>query len=636
MVMHSLLRPGLLALVAGVCVYCALSVHSAPLSSPAAESDADSLLLAIQAVNRARRESAKGKGTQSARSSLVRYRYPIHIKRSPLDADVGGPLEDDAVDGNVDLSQLAQAIVLDLLVEGDEQNRLSRSHPAAGEADKRKKKSEIVRVADDDNDKKKKRMNSFLDQMMEQEAEELDNERMNEEDDEAGDVPDQLFGAGDDDDLTDEDEQAIYESIIQALSDEGVDDAQLQALLPQSDEFKSGDRKRSAEWKKLPRASARWRSRFENDVIAGRQKADPEELEPWKSLSEKIKLILEGKVYGKGFHRGLRGMRDESRMAASKSDQSSWTPRNAGEIHKRSVSSGSHQQDEHSSSNEKQSKEAGHGALSRKRRSVPQVEDISSEKTPSTEMKAPSVDTKTSDYINDQAVGATLNTTDKADESKSATHANNIRKKSVDWDDYFGYDKRSDDSNGDFKDWLESEYYKTIAASLSSRRKRVPHALHDSMIRKRSNVTFWNKRQADPVAQDEDDTLSDADRFKAVAIGNLIDQLGEEGLDKISRDLRHKIALALQEEEDEQLMHNLQELMEEEDDDRDPRKRSPYLPPMARVASSKGHVKETIRRKRYPLNTFSRSQPRRMSSMSDEPIPKGTLIVSMSAAGFWF
>ena len=59
--------------------------------------------------------------------------------------------------------------------------------------------------------------------------------------------------------------------------------------------------------------------------------------------------------------------------------------------------------------------------------------------------------------------------------STAAVHSGNIRKKSIDWDDYFGYDKRSGGDADDaalehrMQNYLENEFYRPMAQSLPKR-----------------------------------------------------------------------------------------------------------------------------------------------------------------------
>lgn len=486
-----------------------LATLAAPVEN---DGEADgSLTSAIEAVGRAKRASLRKKSSKPVRS-LVRYRYPVHSKRSggeSEDDDDYQEFEDDDLasfladqlssqEEPVDLSELAKEVALDILMEEASQER--QQQPVM-----KKKRKKTAASSSPLDDKRKKRMNSLMDRFMgsrDNNESELDNEDRDE--DYEGDL---------------EDEESVQD-MIRSLASQGVSKQEIEALLWQlekesrqegEDGFKGEDRKRSSgEWRtKLPRGAYRWRSLHSQGEVQPRHHQQEE------SDDDDVQF------FGRGFHRVGSGVQDDpvsrsvSQLVSTKRVQHPLMTKNAvSVINKRSA--------------QQEGDEEPHA---RSRRSV----------APFPTNKTSDDDKNSSLPNNYEKDGNKSDVELKAD--KDDVHTGLIRKKSVDWDDYFGFDKRSSGSSNSQEEQAAKEYYKTIADSLAYRRKRagtkdqrdVEDAL-DAALRAADEERFRERN---------------LQHVRADLVTELIENLSPEDLEQMNDQLAEELLEFIKEEEEE-------------------------------------------------------------------------------------
>ena len=321
----------------------------------------------------------------------------------------------------------------------------------------------------------------------------------------------------------------------------------------------------SASGKKLSRSSsiARWRMRDNaNDETEGRHSSRKQAFHhqndsPVGIIDSKSSMgdltPLNAPIYGRGFHRGLQPLvRDKSRLAASTPPLADkrqigmqFRPapgRSAAPfgIHKRSVIE----------EVEPEPESEPEAASSFDENSSSSVEDKSDSSSPSSAAAAAaeiSLTRKRRSAIDFQnnltTVAASSSSADGNVSQAIETHQHSMshmHKKSADWDDYFGFDKRSDAVSDD---WLDAEYYKTIAGALASRRKRSRFDHGDGEGEGEGEGEDYGQFHDAPI---------DMDEYRALLIRQLVDELGEENLRRLlsggvnwrTGDLKRKRAVA--------------------------------------------------------------------------------------------
>ena len=581
-----------------------LAVYSAPVNEDGAtmievndQSDDNDLGPAIEAIAKAKREARKKSSLRSS-NGRTHYRFPNTIKRSggvhdeedDFDMDEAGEEEfSDSIAGYlaaddetpVDLDDLAKEIALNILMEEADK---SREDPPSNLKKKKAAPAAHRPRNNSADDKRRKRMNSLMNQLLEEkekseveEGDDYDNQIAEHSagPDDNNEANESLATEGDDDE---EDDEVVSRSELRKLFNDGLQRHELNALLSQLErsheyeEFKSEKKKRSgSDWRKLPRATLRWRflhsqGQEGNEPSYGRQSADDEEMQD-KSVP------FEDRFFGRGFHR-VGNIQDEPirniHEEAAKRVQHPLKTKNAiSVIRKRSIAS-------LQNSGEKKAESGSALQMLRKRRNSEMKTDEENKKNETNPLALPSTEPNNSN----------LSQVKQKSDKDAQVHTGVIRKKSVDWDDYFGYDKRSGRAEGEAKNeeamrnYLESDYYKTMAGSLAFRRKRGPmenHAGHISGMKKRNNVTVsWEKKKkrfrsmeggADDGYDDAEDVLDAAirvieerrernniDRVREQLVAELVDNLDEDELDQMTERLTEEVAKALyQEEEDEEM-----------------------------------------------------------------------------------
>jgi hypothetical protein len=578
-----------------------LAVYSAPVNEDVAtmievndQSDDNDLGPAIEAIAKAKREARKKSSLRSS-NGRTHYRFPNTIKRSggvhdeedDFDMDEAGEEEfsdsmasylaaDDETP--VDLDDLAKEIALNILMEEADK---TKQHPPSNLKKKKAAPAAHRPRNNSADDKRRKRMNSLMNQLLEEkekseveEGDDYDNQIAEHSagPDDNNEANESLTTEGDDDE---EDDEVVSRSELRKLFNDGLQRHELNDLLSQlershdSEEFKSEKKKRSgSDWRKLPRATLRWRflhsqGQEGNEPSYGRhQSADDEEIQD-KSVP------FEDRFFGRGFHR-VGNIQDEPirniHEEAAKRVQHPLKTKNAiSVIRKRSIAS-------LQNSGEKKAESGSALQMLRKRRNSEMKTDEENKKNETSPLALPSIEPNNS------------NLSQVKHKSDAQVHTGVIRKKSVDWDDYFGYDKRSGRAEGEAKNeeamrnYLESDYYKTMAGSLAFRRKRGPmenHAGHISGMKKRNNVTAsWEKKkkrfrsmEGGAAYDDAEDVLDAAirvieerrernniDRVREQLVAELVDNLDEDELDQMTERLTEEVAKALyQEEEDEEM-----------------------------------------------------------------------------------
>lgn len=626
-----------------------LAVYSAPVNEDGSEMSAtdnqnnDGLTAAIEAVARAKRDTRKK--SSKVGHSLVHYRYPIQIKRSAgmRESDEDYAMEGDSsaederddsfgvdelarVDNDVDLDELAKEIALDILMEEADKGRSNehRSQPPPMKKKKAAPTAHRPRYVSSLDDKRRKRMNSLVNQLLSDDYEGQEDEHAAA----AGPVDSEDISTVDDED--EEDEDAATRSMIRALANQGLEPREIDALLSQlersqQEELKPENKKRSSEWRKLPRASLRWRFLHSmgdnNEPAYGRHQSDDDESSYPLAEKQDKSIPFENRYFGRGFHRVGPHIQDDisrsipSVTAKRVQQQHPLKTKNAlSLINKRSISSPNNQQERTTPIQS-----------SRKRRSPPS----SSESKVADQNKLN--ETTPPPLALPLAEPKTENTSQPDKEVvRKGVHSGVIRKKSVDWDDYFGYDKRSnkaDISSEDeaMKEFLESEYYKNLGGSFAFRKRdqKEDHSSHFSEMRKRSNGTSSmekKRRSNDSNLEDAEDALDAAfrivqerrqrehlGRVREQLVAELVDNLDEDELDQMTEQLSEELAEAIRQDEEDGLY---------DDDDETAVKRS-AANKLKHKKKKKSQPSSDERRKRFAIK---RSQNSRHRSNAVEPV----------------
>lgn len=493
---------------------------------------------------------------RAKREALKKKPSPARLRLSKVDdgGDDSGE-EDDAsdsaeedeaiatllasVDSPAELNALAKEIALDFLME--ESAREAHRTPAYV-AKKKKSRATL-------DDERRKRANGLFYRLMDQELENNDDD---------GDDP---FGQDERDggeiapDGDDSDDDTLDETVARALANQGLSRREIEAVLSQldnadadsdaaaaddDDKRKKKKKKRSGDWRKYPRGGLRWRflhSLDADDAFDDDAADDSEE---------------QRRFFGRGFHRMGPGVVNEiSRGTPGVTDKRMLRPLKArrtyvGVIKKRSVPDADASVDKAAELPDVRAKTDG-----RKKRSV------SSEETP-----APLSDDNKNETTPPRALPLAGATTAPENQPKDETaHSALIRKKSVDWDDYFGFDKRKraaapsngrakednedvDDDDEVMKDYLENEYYKAIAGSLAYRRKRgqpapADHAAGHGMMKK-SNATSSRGVEQRKLNQ-----------LRAQMVAHMIDELDADDLDEMADRLSHDLVQVMRDGDDD-------------------------------------------------------------------------------------
>ena len=620
-----------------------LAVYSAPVNEdgPVVEvndqSDDNDLGPAIEAIGKAKREARKRSSLRSS-NGRTHYRFPNTIKRSggmhdgSDDYDMDGDEEfTDSMaaylaaedESAVDLDDLAKEIALNILMEEADK---SRENPPSSL--KKKKMAPVAQRPRNNSadDKRRKRMNSLMNQLLEdrergevEESDDYDSQQQVADHsagpDDNNEANESLVSEGDEDD----EDEVVSRTELRKLFNDGLERHEIKALLSQlersrdSEELKSEKKKRSgSEWRKLPRASLRWRflhsqGQESNEPSYGRhQSADDEELQD-KSVA------FEDRFFGRGFHR-VGNIQDEPIRnipeEAAKRVHPLKTKNAISVIRKRSIAS-------LQNSGEKKPEAGSALQMLRKRRnSEAKAAEENNNKNETSPVALPSAE------ANNNKSSQVKRKSDK----DAQVHTGVIRKKSVDWDDYFGYDKRSGKAQGEaneeaMRNYLESDYYKTMAGSLAFRKRgqmEDQHAGHVVGMKKRNNVTAsWEKKkkrfrtaEGNVGVDDAEDVLDAAirvieerrernniDRVREQLVAELVDNLDEDELDQMTERLTEEVAKALYQEEEEQ----------EEDDERDEVKRSSVN---QKLKNKKKNVSQNDeRRKRFAVKRSGRHRP---------------------------
>lgn len=627
-----------------------LAVYSAPVNEdgPIVEvndqSDNDNDLgPAIEAIGKAKREARKRSSLRSS-NGRTHYRFPNTIKRSMHDGsddyDTDGEEEfsdsmaaylaaaDD--DSTVDLDDLAKEIALNILMEEADK---SRENPPASSLKKKKMAPVAHRPRNNSaDDKRRKRMNSLMNQLLEErergeveESDDYDNQQMAEHPagpDDNNEANESLVGSeGDQDEEDDSDEVVSSRTELRKLFNDGLERHEINALLSQldrsradSEELNKSEKKKKrsgSDWRKLPRASLRWRflhsqGQESNEPSYGRQQsADDDELQDKN-------VAFEDRFFGRGFHR-VGNIQDEpirnNPEETAKRVQHPLKTKNAiSVIRKRSIAT-------LQNSGEKKPEAGSALQMLRKRRnSEAKAAEENNNKNETAPLALPSAQANNNS-----------NSSPVKRKSDVQVHTGVIRKKSVDWDDYFGYDKRSGKAQGEpneeaMRNYLESDYYKSMAGSLAFRKRGQmddQHAGHVVGMKKRNNVTStsWEKKKKRfrPVegynADDAEDVLDAAirvieerrernniDRVREQLVAELVDNLDENELNQMTERLTEEVAKALYQEEEE----------EEEDDERDEFKRSSTNQKLKNKKKKKNMSQNDERRKRFAVKRSSR------------------------------
>lgn len=627
-----------------------LVVYSAPVNENASavevndQSDDNDLGSAIEAMAKAKRAARKRSSLRSSHGR-THYRFPNQLKRSggmhdgddDFEIDGGDNSEDEfneslaayleaEDDNSVDLDELAKEIALNILMEENDKNRENQ----LSSIPKKKKVAPVAHRARTNNsldDKRRKRMNSLVNQLLEEREGADDDDYDSQigehaETDDNNEANESLASESEEDE---EDDELVSRVELRKLFNQGLERREINALLSQlersrdSEEFKSEKKKRTgSDWRKLPRASLRWRflhsqGQESNEPSYGRHQSTEEE-EPDRQDKS---IPFEDRFFGRGFHR-VGNIQDEPIRSipseAAKRVQHALKTKNAiSVIRKRSIAS---------LQNSAENKENGRSALQilRKRRSSP---------PPTTQSKAEENRTNETSMPLALPLAEPKNRSASQVQQKSSkdaqVHSGVIRKKSVDWDDYFGYDKRSDNKADDeaMTNYLESDYYKTMAGSLAFRRKRVSaedqrHSGHLSGMKKRYNATASNasdKKKKRFRSMERGAGLDDAEEVLDAAMNVVEERRERNNIDRVREQLVAELVDNLNEEELDQMTERLSEELdkairlddEEEEDDEPDVKRSVVNQQLKnKKKKKKSLLQNDERRKRFAVKRSNR------------------------------
>ena len=645
---------------------------------------------AIEAIEKARakRNANRKKSSKSGRS-LVRYRYPINVKRSGNQEDDNdllmaendgmmsddeederpdslaallGPDESDSSDNAVSMNDLAKEMALDILMEELEKEERINEHRSTGASSsalhmKRKKAAPAahrpsISPRSSLDDKRRKRMNSIVHQLLESQdgqPDGQDNEyALSDNEDTLLMDQDEPEDDQEDDQDDDQDDDIIQNAMTKALANQGLDSNDIQALLSElqrfqapsadeTDDFKADEskkKKRNSEWRKLPRASLRWRFLHgvgdNGDNIHSRHHHNHQNEEEDEPLLDKS-IPFEHRFFGRGFHRVGPTIPDDSgRVVPSVTAKRVQHPlKTKNVVNKRSI-------DVSQQTGRKEQMESA-APLIRKRRSSSSTEAGGSADQAATKLNQtipPPLALPSTESTAVKKANHTQKTDDNEAAKASPKHSGVIRKKSVDWDDYFGYDKRSSgsgsrhpDDETAMKDFLESEYYKSLAGSLAFRKRGQQMDHHASHLvaggmRKRSNQTTLSqkKRRSGNNVEDVEEALDaayraiqdrrdydDLDRVREQLVAEWIENLDEDQLDEMTERLSEELANAIGDQEDH-----------DEDDLQQPMKRS-----SGNTFKHKKNKKKSLkdeRRKRFAIKRSQNARHRTNNRLDSDGI----------------
>jgi len=516
-------------LLVGLCCWLLLAS-----GAPIDETESNGLDSAIEDIGRAKRNLRK-KSSKGARS-LVRYRYPIQSKRSFAgDDDEEEEEEDDIVEmlvnrlagqeESIDLNDLAKEVALELLLEGNQNGYQQQHHPAIMK--KKKKKSGSL-----EDEKRKKRMNSLMERFMGDKGE-LDNE-----DEEDGD----------------DDEEDPVQDLVRELINQGLSEEEIETLVSalaekeaagamgeeeeeeEDDDKKKKKKKRSPEWRKLPRGAHRWRYLHSDSSETPRshhnEEADDAEHQDPSSRPSYV---------GRGFHRVGSGGQDDpisrsvSQLVSAKRIHHPLMTKNAvSAISKRSAASAPEE-----NIKEDISQQHDDSSHIRKRRSI---------------LKDSEENNKPANVSSDKDDSKSAEDPQPADNKEAQTseeHKGVIRKKSVDWDDYFGFDKRSPGHPQSDDAAATKQYYKTVADSLAYRRKR-----NGALVNRGERDAEEALEAAFVAAEEERHREGDLERIRSDMLSQLVENLSPEDMDQMTTQLAEELLLAMKEDDDDDMMDN--------------------------------------------------------------------------------
>ena len=493
------------------------------------------------------------------------------------------------------LNRLADSVALAVLLD---QLATTSTKPTeeeennSGAIDQIKKKKATLKRAD--KKKKKKRFESLMDRVI-------------------GDAADYDAIQEEQDVDTDNDiDKKLLADLAAILAEEGLEQDEIEALLSQlvestfhdvDDADKKKKKKRSGEWRKLPRGAVRWRS----NLVHSHVDADD---------TDDVENDAEAKFFGRGFHRRLGNgesfSSDELAVAGNpKSARVSaarpiYTMKSKNAVtthfnHRNSILNNG-AADEALTEAEAMTMEMPYAtqAMKRMKRSVKKDDD--------------------DDVNNNGTVAAPVPPTDatpkakqeKMNETKQQQqHSVIIRKKSVDWDDYFGIDKKSGvaavakEEEGDEasqRNFLDSEYYKSIAGALAYRRKRggMSQHQHKAMTMKKRTTGVNNQtkgrndaedammaalraiQQSAATSQNRQQSY-DIDRMKEEFLSEIVEKLESDDLDEMTS----RLALQFIEEMNEDAAEDAEANEDSEKEEKRYLKRSINAAAAAAVAKKK-------------------------------------------------
>lgn len=434
------------------------------------------------------------------------------------DEDNDVAAEDNSEESESDLDKLADSVALAILLDelAAEEEKMSADKLSHSISQMKKKKSLSSSSLKRGDKKKKKRNNkkrsmaSFMDRLIAEAPVELTENDIDKE---------------------------LLIDLAAMLAEEGLEQDEIEAILTQlvatafsegkdinEDDMKKNKKKRSGEWRKLPRGAVRWRSGLhsqDNDANDWHQSSlssihHRDGPEDESSSSESAKFI------GRGFHRRLgngetfSAPTEEKNLKRLPLHLHSMKTKNAVTHfnHRNSLLSESDSSNEANQQLSEEPMEMQHATQAMKR----MKRSSSSSSKEADAVKQASVNGTAlppSSVINASSAVVSFkdqNEANKRQQQQQEKHSTVIRKKSVDWDDYFGFDKKKKKRGGSSiqydgdddeieqqeestRNFLDSQYYKSIAGALAYRRKRGGAHEHDNgMMRKRKVATTINNQ----------------------------------------------------------------------------------------------------------------------------------------------
>ena len=530
----------------------------------------------------------------------------LHRQDNSNDADEeDDDTEDNGEESESDMDKLADsvalAILLDELAAEEEKTSSDKMSHLISQMKKKKKSSSSSSSSLKRGDKKKKRsskkrsMASFMDRLIAEAPVELTENDIDKE---------------------------LLIDLAAMLAEEGLEQDEIEAILTQlvATAFSEGKdmnkKKRSGEWRKLPRGAVRWRSGLhsqDNDANEWHQSSTS--IHHRDGPDDESAFSEGGKFFGRGFHRRLGNGETFSAPPEEKSAKRvplhlhSMKTKNAVTHfnHRNSLlgdSESSNEANQQQLSEEPMEMQHATQAMKRMKRS-----SSSSSSKEADAFKQASVNGTAAlpPVINASSVSVSSKDQNEANKQQEKHNAV-IRKKSVDWDDYFGFDKKKkkrgnniqDDDDDDeidqqseedsMRNFLDSQYYKSIASALAYRRKRGGAHEHDNGMMKKRKVAGINnqthhhheqqqQQQQQPHANSKFDVSSsssdvndaedamnaalramqqsaqhsqsyDIDRMRAELLTELVDKLEADDLDEMTRRLALQLIQAIDDEEE--------------------------------------------------------------------------------------